>query len=109
MNDLSIITIALLASAFAGGLALGALYILALWKTVNKLPDSSHPVRLMLGSFALRISVLLAAFYFIMGGHWERLAMAFAGFFVMKIILTRRLGINKTASLPGGTNGNCPY
>lgn len=81
--------------AFAAGLALGAFYFTALWRTVKKLPETLHPVRLMLGSFALRIAVALAGFYFVMGGHWERLAVAFMGFIFMKVILTRRFGINK--------------
>jgi len=48
-----------------------------------------------LGSFALRMAVALAGFYFVMSGHWERLAMALMGFIFMKIILTRRFGISK--------------
>ncbi len=95
MNELNMITIVIFCLAFAAGLALGAFYFIALWRTVKKLPETLHPVRLMMGSFALRMAVVLMGFYFVMSGHWERLAMALMGFVFMKIILTRRLGIDK--------------
>ena len=38
----------------------------------------------MLGSLVLRMAVLSAGFYFVMGGHWERLAVAMLGFIVMQ-------------------------
>jgi len=94
MNELNSTAIIILCLAFAAGLFLGAFYFIALWRTVNRLPDTPHPLRLMLTSFALRMAVVLTAFYFIMGGHWERLAMALMGFILMKMFLTRRLGKN---------------
>ena len=92
MNELNMITVVILSLAFTAGLVLGAFYFVALWRTVKRLPETRHPVRLMLGSFALRMAVALAGFYFVMSGHWERLAMALMGFILMKIFLTRRLG-----------------
>jgi F1F0 ATPase subunit 2 len=93
MNELNIVTAVVLLLAFTAGLALGAFYFIALWRTVKKLPDSSRPLRLMLGSFALRMAVVLPGFYFVMGGQWERLAMALIGFILIRVILTRRLGL----------------
>jgi F1F0 ATPase subunit 2 len=94
-NELNIITVALLSGAFAAGLVLGAFYFVALWRTVKKLPDTPSPLRLMLGSFLFRMAVVLPGFYFVMGGQWERLAMALIGFILMRTILTRRLGMDK--------------
>jgi F1F0 ATPase subunit 2 len=94
-NELNIITVALLSGAFAAGLVLGAFYFVALWRTVKKLPDTHSPLRLVLGSFFLRMAVVLPGFYFVMGGQWERLAMALIGFILMRTILTRRLGMDK--------------
>jgi F1F0 ATPase subunit 2 len=94
-NELNIISVALLSGAFVAGLVLGAFYFIALWRTVKKLPDTPSPVRLMLGSFVLRMAVVLPGFYFIMGGQWDRLAMALIGFILMRMILTRRLGMDK--------------
>jgi F1F0 ATPase subunit 2 len=78
--------------AFAAGLALGAFYFTALWRTVRKLPEAQSPAGVMLGSFILRMAVVMAGFYLIMtGGHWERLAAAMIGFLIIRKILTYRL------------------
>ena len=98
MNDeLNIVTVALLSGAFAAGLVLGAFYFIALWRTVRKLPDTPRPLRLMLGSFVVRIAVVLPGFYFVMSGHWERLVMALIGFIVARKVLTRRYGSSVVA------------
>jgi F1F0 ATPase subunit 2 len=82
-----------LVAAFAAGLALGAFYFTALWRTVRQLPEVHSPARLMLGSFFIRMAVVMAGFYLVMGGeHWERLAAAMLGFIIMRKILTYRLG-----------------
>jgi F1F0 ATPase subunit 2 len=94
-NELTIVTVALLSGAFAAGLVLGAFYFIALWQTVKRLPDTPRPLRLMLGSFALRMAVVMPGFYFVMGGQWERLATALMGFILMRMILTRHIGMDK--------------
>jgi F1F0 ATPase subunit 2 len=43
-------------------------------------------------SFVARVGIVMCGFYFIMGGHLERLAMAMAGFILARQILVRRLG-----------------
>jgi F1F0 ATPase subunit 2 len=97
MNKLNLINIAILFSAFLGGLTMGVFYFAGLWQTVKKMPSSEHPLRLIIGSFALRMIIVLTAFYFIMGGHWERLSVALIGFMMMKVFLTRKIGIRKEA------------
>ncbi|KFZ44275.1 hypothetical protein DS62_06910 [Smithella sp. SC_K08D17] len=83
-------------AAFAAGLALGAFYFITLWHTVQRLPAAHGPTRLMLVSFVLRMTVVLAGFYLIMGGeHWERLAAAMLGFIIIRKILTYLLGPQK--------------
>jgi F1F0 ATPase subunit 2 len=92
-NSLNAAILFALAMAFTAGLALGAFYFIALWQTVQRLPVAVSPARLMLGSFILRMAVVMAGFYFIMGGgHWERLASAMLGFIIIRKILTYRLG-----------------
>ena len=82
-----------LIAAFTAGLALGAVYFTALLHTLQQLPSAKSPVRLLLGSLILRMAVVMAGFYFIMGtGHWERLAAAMLGFIIIRKILTYRLG-----------------
>ncbi|MGB5217925.1 MAG: ATP synthase subunit I [Smithella sp.] len=79
--------------AFVAGLALGTIYFTALWRTVRQLPSAKSPASLMIASFILRMAVVLAGFYLIIGGgHWERLAAAMMGFIIIRKILTYRLG-----------------
>ena len=91
-NELYIVNAAFLSGAFAAGLVLGSFYFIALWRTVKKIPDTPSPVRLMLGSFVLRMAVVLPGFYFVMSGHWERLVMALIGFILARKLLTRHYG-----------------
>jgi F1F0 ATPase subunit 2 len=82
-----------LIAAFVAGLAMGAFYFTMLWRTVRQLPVAQSPARLMLTSFIIRMAVVLAGFYLMMGdGHWERLAAAMLGFIIIRKILTYRLG-----------------
>ena len=80
-------------AAFAAGLALGAFYFISLWQSVQRLPVADSPARMMLVSFVVRMGVVMAGFYLVMGGaHWERLAAAMLGFIIMRKILTYNLG-----------------
>ena len=92
---MTLTTMMILMAAFAAGFVLGGFYFIALWQTVRRLPATGSPVRLMLGSLVLRMAVLSAGFYFVMGGHWERLAAAMLGFIVIRKILTCHLGPQK--------------
>jgi len=75
-----------------GGAAVGAIAFGSLWLTVRGLPGASCPVMLVLGSFLLRTAGSAAGLYFIMDGHWERLAAALVGFLGVRTLLVRRLG-----------------
>ena len=83
------------------GLALGLLYFGGLWHTVRKLPEMHKPFSAMLWSFAIRTSIVMIGFYFVMGGHWERLVAALLGFILVREVLVRRIG-TRTAIQPTG-------
>jgi len=81
---------------FAAGLALGAFYFIGLWQTVRRLGETKNRMLFLAVSYALRLAVVLTAFYLMMqGGHWERLAAAMIGFVAMRKILTGRFGPQK--------------
>jgi F-type H+-transporting ATPase subunit a len=63
----------LLALALIAGLVLGAIFFGGLWWTVRKGVFSKSPALWFLGSMLLRMSIVLAGFYFVGGGDWERL------------------------------------
>ena len=90
----------ILAVDFFAGMVLGTFYFIGLWRTVRQLPSVKSPAHLLLGSLILRMAVVMAVFYFIMGtGHWERLAAAMLGFIIAKKILTYRLGPQKAVEM----------
>ena len=74
--------------AGTAGLVLGSIFFGGLWWTVNRGVSSSHPALLFLGSFLVRMSVTLAGFYVVSGGHWERLMLCLVGFLVARIVVT---------------------
>jgi F1F0 ATPase subunit 2 len=78
-----------LAPAMATGILLGMIFFGGLWWTVRKGFSSKQPALWFLGSLLLRISIALAGFYFVSGGHWERLLVCLFGFFLARLIVTR--------------------
>lgn len=72
-----------------GGMILGTIYLGGLYLTVRRLRESAQPALLMVGSFGLRIAILLGGFYFIMDGRWERLVAAVAGFMIVRTAIIR--------------------
>ena len=78
-----------LALALVAGLLLGAIFFGGLWWTVRKGLSSKQPALWFFGSLLLRMSIALAGFYFVSGGHWERLLLCLLGFVVARFIVTR--------------------
>jgi F1F0 ATPase subunit 2 len=76
---------------FIAGMALGLFYFGTLWLTLRYLPKARRPEILTLGGFFVRTAITLFGFYLIMGGRWERLLIAFVGFILARIFITRRL------------------
>lgn len=96
-------TLSLLLPAVAG-LALGVFFFGGLWWTVRKALSSQRPVAWFLGGVLLRMSVTLAGFYVVAGGHWERLLACLSGFFIARLAvtwLTRIQGQRQAATAVG--------
>ena len=73
--------------AGAAGLCLGAIFFGGLWWTVRKGLSSPRPAPLFLGSLLLRMSVVLAGFYFVGGGQWQRLVGCLVGFVIARFVV----------------------
>ena len=71
------------------GLLLGAMFFGGLWWTVRKGIASKRPALWFVGSLLVRTSIVLAGFYFIARGHWERLLVCLLGFVIARVIVTR--------------------
>ena len=89
--------------AWVAGMGIGAIFFGGLWWTVRRGVSSQRPALLFLGSMLLRMATALAGFYFVSGGHWERLLVCLLGFLVARLAvtwLTRPSGENATRPSP---------
>ena len=84
-------TLTMLLAWLAGGV-LGTIFFGGLWWTVRKGVSSKQPVLWFFGSLLLRMSIALAGFYFVSGGHWDRLLACLLGFVIARFIVTRLTG-----------------
>jgi F1F0 ATPase subunit 2 len=84
MNECLTLTVALMA-----GLLLGAIFFGGLWWTVRKGVSSRCPALWFLGSLLARTGIILAGFYFVSDGHWERLLACLLGFVAARFIVMR--------------------
>jgi F1F0 ATPase subunit 2 len=80
-------TLSLAAAWLAGGL-LGVIFFGGLWWTVRRGIASSRPALWFLGSLLLRMSIVLAGFYFVSGGQWKRLVACLVGFVIARVVVT---------------------
>ena len=90
-----------LALAWVTGGVLGTVFFGGLWWTVRKGVSSKQPALWFFGSLLLRMSIALAGFYFVSGGHWDRLLACLLGFVIARFIVTRLTG-------PPVEHHNCP-
>jgi len=91
--------------AWGAGMGLGLFYFGGLWLTVRQLPTRRYSVPLFLGSFVGRTAVVLAGFYFVMDGRWERVLACLAGFIMVRQLLVSRLRSERIADGPRGKEG----
>jgi len=75
--------------ALMAGVSLGALFFGGLWWTVRRIFSSQQPALWFFASSLLRTTLVLAGFYFIALGHWQRLAAALVGFAVTRLLVIR--------------------
>jgi F1F0 ATPase subunit 2 len=78
--------------AWMAGGALGAIFFGGLWWTVRKGVSSKQPALWFFGSLLLRMSIALTGFYFVSGGHWDRLLACLLGFVIARFTVTRLTG-----------------
>ena len=94
-----------IAAAAAAGLALGAFYFGGLWWTVRRLPGARHPAVLLLASFLLRGTVLVAGVLAASGGRWRRVAACLAGLLLVRLAAGLRLHAPAPTARAGVTFG----
>ena len=73
--------------AFVAGIALGIIFFGGLWFTVKKIVTAKIPALWVLGSFIVRVGIVLLGFYFIGAGNWQRLLICLLGFIAARFIV----------------------
>jgi len=81
-----------LALVLVAGLMLGAIFFGGLWWTVRNGVSSKRPALLFLCSMLLRAGVVIAGFYVVSDGDWQRLLACLFGFVIARFIVTRVAG-----------------
>ncbi len=74
-----------LASALLAGALLGMMFYGGLWWTVQRGVSSKRVALWFFASLLLRMGVVLAGFYFVAGGHWQRLLLCLLGFVMARL------------------------
>jgi len=93
-----------LALAGIAGLLLGAIFFGGLWWTVKTGVSAQYPALLFFASALGRMGVALAGFYFVSGGHWQRLVACLLGFIAARLAvswLTRPSAENQIRQIQG--------
>ena len=83
MNEILTLVLAL-----AAGVLLGAIFFGGLWWTVRKGVSSERPALWFFGSLLLRMSIVLAGFYFVGRDDWQRLLLCLLGFVMARLVVT---------------------
>ncbi len=78
--------------ALAAGVLLGLLFLLALWRSLQRLPARRRPGLWMVGGMALRITLVVAVLFGIMQlGDWRHALAAVVGFTLARWLVARRI------------------
>lgn len=75
--------------AALGGVLLGLFFYGGLWWTTRKGLTTKNPGLLFLGSMLVRTAVVLAGFYFIADGQWQRIVACLVGFTLARFVVLR--------------------
>ena len=78
-----------LALALVAGLGLGVIFFGGLWWTVRKGMFTKSPALWFLASLLLRMGIVLAGFYSVGRGDWQRLVSCLLGFIIARFIVMR--------------------
>lgn len=89
------------------GFGLGVFFFGGLWWTIRRGVKSQRPAWLFLGSLLLRVSLVLAGFYLVSDGDWQRMLTCLLGLMIGRFVFTILAG-PPLAQLPVKENGHAP-
>lgn len=91
--------IPILLSMLCAGGVLGLFYFGGLWLTLQSLIGKSRWVLWMGASFLVRSTIIVAGFWFLGAGDWQRLVALLTGFTLVRFFAVKRI-----PSEPGSTS-----
>ena len=94
--------IAAVMGSLVAGAVMGYLFFWGLWKTVERMEVVDHPYAWLLGSFVVRMAVVIAGFYLLLQVQWQLIAVALLGFLAARFAVTR-YALTKSNSTNVGT------
>lgn len=74
------------------GTALGVIFFTGLWWTLARGISSQRAALWFISSLLLRTGFMLAGFYLVARGHWERLLACLVGFVIARTFAMRFIG-----------------
>lgn len=83
--------------ALPAGFGLGLFYFGGLYWTLRQIVKARRAKLLIFGSLLVRLGVTFFGFYWISGGHWERLVLCMVGLLGARFFLIFRWGPGKVA------------
>jgi F1F0 ATPase subunit 2 len=95
--------------ALVAGLLFGMIFFGGLWWTVQKGISSNRSAFWFLGSLLLRVGIVVAGFFLVSAGQWERLLACLLGFGMMRLIVTRITRVAENSSGLAKESAHAPY
>ncbi len=89
------------------GFVLGAIFFGGLWWTVGKAMSSTRPALWFLASLLLRSGIVLAGFFFVSAGQWQRLLLCLLGFILARLVVTWLTRSREKADCPVTGGRSC--
>lgn len=80
--------IGLLPALFAG-VILGIIFFGGLWLTIQKGLRSKRSGLVFMGSFIVRMAIIVLGFYYVGADNWQKMLVCLGGFLLARIVITR--------------------
>ncbi len=96
----------LLWGAFFAGMVFGSIFFGGLWLTIRRSLSSAALGLWLMSSFILRSAIVVAGFYFVSAGDWQRLMACLLGFVSARFIVTRLLRVRDRAQGAAGVGSS---
>lgn len=81
--------IVILVAVFIASLMVGAFFFGGLLWTVQHGLTAKNPAIFFLGSWLIRVAVVVSSFYLLSAGRWERLLLCTIGFLIARVLVVR--------------------